>query len=254
MSCHYPESGHDWCAAVEDRSFWFTHRNAFLLDVMRRYPPAAPLYDVGGGNGVVAAALVTAGIRAVVVEPGEAGVSHARSRGLEAICATLETSGIAPGTAPSIGLFDVVEHIEDSVDFLRTARSFLKPGGRVFVAVPAYEFLWSGEDDYAQHFRRYTRGRLRRELADAGFVNEYTTYMFALLPLPILVMRALPHRLGFTRQQTREATQGDHAVSGTARALLDGIHATERSLARVLGGLPFGASVIAVAKNPDGAR
>jgi SAM-dependent methyltransferase len=252
MSCHYPESGHDWCAAVEDRSFWFSHRNAFLIDVMRRFAPATPMYDVGGGNGVVAAALERSGIHAIVVEPGEAGARRARERGLESICATLEGSGIAPGSAPSIGMFDVVEHIEDSVGFLRSALRFLQPGGRLFVAVPAYEALWSGEDDYAQHFRRYTRRRLMRELVGAGYDVEYSTYMFALLPLPILLMRALPYRLGFTRKQSQEATQSDHAPMGPARSLMNGLHALELAALRTLGGLPFGASVVAVARKPRG--
>jgi SAM-dependent methyltransferase len=252
MTCHYPESGHDWCAAIEDRSFWFEHRNRFLLEVMRRFPPATPLYDVGGGNGVVAAALGRAGIRAIVVEPGEAGAQRAKQRGLESICATIETAGLAPASMPSVGLFDVVEHIKDPVGFLSTTRRLLQPGGRVYVAVPAYELLWSAEDDYAQHFRRYTRRRIARELTDAGFKMEYTTYMFALLPLPILLLRALPYRLGVARPFTQDGTRTDHAVGGAARAVLDGLHSLELALASRLGALPFGASVVAVARNPVG--
>ena len=127
---------------------------------------------------------------------------------------------------------------------------FLRPGGRVYVAVPAYESLWSDEDDYAQHFRRYTRGRMRRELVAAGFQVEYTTYMFALLPVPIMLMRAIPYRLGRARKRTLEATQSDHALGGAARAIIDGVHALELSVMRTLGALPFGASVVAVARKP----
>jgi len=252
MTCHYPGSGHDWCAAVEDRSFWFGHRNRFLIEVMRRFPPAQPLYDVGGGNGVVAAALRDAGISAIVIEPGEAGARHARERGLEAICATLETSGLAPGSAPSIGLFDVVEHIEDAVTFLRTARRYLCPGGRLYVAVPAHTALWSAEDNYARHFRRYSRASLGRELRGAGFQVELTTYMFAVLPVPILLMRALPYRLGFSRPFTEEGARSDHALGALTRTVMDGLHRLELSVFSMFGTLPFGASVVAVATNPAG--
>jgi SAM-dependent methyltransferase len=254
MRANYPEAGHDWCAQVEDRSFWFRHRNRFLIEVMRRFPPATPLYDVGGGNGVVAAALRDAGIPAIVVEPGEAGVRHARERGLSAICADLDTAGFAPGTLPSVGLFDVVEHINDAVGFLANVRAVLRPGGRVYVAVPAYQALWSAEDNYAEHVRRYTRARLARELTDAGFAIEYTTYMFAVLPIPILLLRALPYRLGIARAFTKDAAQGDHDVGGAARALLDGVHAVELAMLRTFGRLPFGASVVAVATKPAGDR
>ncbi|HEX7939182.1 MAG TPA: class I SAM-dependent methyltransferase [Gemmatimonadaceae bacterium] len=235
---------------MEDRSFWFGHRNRFLIEVMRRYPPASPLYDVGGGNGVVAAALRDAGIKAVVIEPGEAGARHARERGLEAVAATLETSGLPTASAPAIGLFDVIEHIEDAVSFLRTARHYLRPGGRLYVAVPAYRALWSAEDDYAKHFRRYTSGSLRHELRVAGFKVELTTYMFAVLPIPILLMRALPYRLGFSRPFTPDGARSDHVLGGLSRAMMDGVHRLELSAFSTFGTLPFGASVVAVATNP----
>jgi hypothetical protein len=45
------------CFALEDSSFWFAHRNACLLAVLRQFPTIGPFFDVGGGNGFVAAAL-----------------------------------------------------------------------------------------------------------------------------------------------------------------------------------------------------
>ncbi len=250
MTVHYPEKGHDWCAAVEDNSFWFRHRNQFLLEVMRRYPPRTPLYDVGGGNGVVAAALQQAGIPAVVVEPGADGARRAKLRGLESICATLGGAGFTPGSLPSVGLFDVIEHIEDPVAFLRQAFDLMKPGGRIYLAVPAYVALWSAEDDYARHFRRYTRRGLSRELAAAGFEIEHSTYMFAFLILPILLMRSLPYRLGVSRPVTPDAVRSDHVATGASRALLDRLRNLEVTAVRRWGGLPFGASVVAVARKP----
>src|SRR5207249_3972828 len=124
---------------------------------IKRYPPRTPFYDVGGGNGIVALALEKAGIPAIVVEPGVAGVKRARERGIEAKHATLDTAGFAPASLGSIGMFDVVEHIKDDVGFLKQARSYLQPGGRLYLTVPAYQALWSGEDVYAEHFRRYTK-------------------------------------------------------------------------------------------------
>lgn len=248
MSVHYPDTGHDWCAEVEDTSFWFQHRNRFLTELMRRFPPAQPLYDVGGGNGVVSAALRDAGIRAIVVEPGEAGARRALERGVESICATLEQSGLTRGSVPAIGLFDVVEHMEDTVGFLHTAHGFLKPGGRLYVAVPAYEALWSVEDDFAQHFRRYTRRSLVAELTQAGFEVEHTTYMFSFLTLPILLLRALPYRLGFARAPTAESARADHTGGGAS--FLHFLGRLELQALSALGRIPFGTSVVAVARKP----
>ena len=57
----YPDEGNAFCFQVEDHSFWFQHRNACILAVMSRYPPGGTLFDIGGGNGFVARALVMPG-------------------------------------------------------------------------------------------------------------------------------------------------------------------------------------------------
>jgi SAM-dependent methyltransferase len=250
----YPQEGHEWCLAVEDDSWWFQHRNRALVDLVRRFPPAQPLYDVGGGNGVVAAALRDAGIRAIVVEPGATGVANARRRGLEAIQATLAESGAAPGTVGSIGVFDVVEHIADDATFIAHLHAMLAPGGRLYVTVPAYQTLWSIEDVRAQHHRRYTSAGLSATLRRAGFDVEHASYLFAFLPLPVLLFRTIPYRLGRVRPAGPEAVQADHVGSTLTRRVLDVALALERSAIRALGGLPFGGSVVAVARKPGGAR
>lgn len=48
----YPEDGHEILLDVEDRSFWFRHRNNVILNIMKRYKPNGRLYDVGGGEWV----------------------------------------------------------------------------------------------------------------------------------------------------------------------------------------------------------
>jgi SAM-dependent methyltransferase len=250
-SVDYPESGHDWCAAVEDDSWWFAHRNRFLFDVMRRFPPSTPLYDVGGGNGVVAAALQRAGIRTIVVEPGEAGARRARDRGLESINATLVEAGLAPTSVGSIGLFDVLEHIEDAKAFLGRSYALLRPRGRIYLTVPAYQSLWSAEDVYARHYRRYTARTLRRSLREAGFEVELTTYMFAALPLPVFIFRTLPFRFGRPRPFNAAAVREDHTPArGIAHGFLLGLLAVERFAFRALGYLPFGGSVVGVGRKP----
>ena len=211
--------------------------------------PETPLHDVGGGNGVVAAALSGAGIRTVVVEPGEAGARRARERGLESINATLEDAALAPASVGSIGLFDVLEHIEDADAFLVRAHALLRSGGRVYLTVPAYRALWSAEDDYARHFRRYTAAELHQALARSGFEVELVTYMFAFLPLPILLLRSLPYRLGRPRPFTPVAVQQDHDARGrVGSGALKGLLSAEMLALRAFGRLPFGGSVVAVGR------
>ena len=124
----YPDAGNAFCFQVEDGSFWFHHRNACILGAVRRFPPAGPVFDIGGGNGFVARGLVQQGFPAVVVEPGPEGARNARSRGLDpVVCAALDDAGFRPGALPAAGLFDVLEHLDDDVDVLRRLGVLVAP-------------------------------------------------------------------------------------------------------------------------------
>jgi SAM-dependent methyltransferase len=61
----------------------------------------------------------------------------------------------------SIIYVNVLEHVEEDEDELRLVRETLAPGGRVFVFVPALQWLYGSFDRQVGHRRRYTR----RELA-----------------------------------------------------------------------------------------
>jgi hypothetical protein len=77
----YPAAGNNACFALEDSSFWFAHRNACLLAVLRQFPAIGPFFDIGCGNGFVAAVLQSGGgVPVVLVEPGADGVSATRGR------------------------------------------------------------------------------------------------------------------------------------------------------------------------------
>jgi SAM-dependent methyltransferase len=191
----YPQEGYDYCFALEEDSFWFQHRNRCILAALKRFPSDGPFFDVGGGNGFVAKRLQDEGLDVYLIEPGSHGAMHARQRGIKKIiCATLEESGLPKGSAAGIGLFDVLEHLEQDNPFLSMLRTFLRPSGRLYLTVPAYNWLWSAEDSWAGHLRRYSCAMLREQLERLGWHVEYATYFFSLLPLPIFAFRTMPTR------------------------------------------------------------
>lgn len=55
---------------------------------------------------------------------------------------------------------DVLEHVEADRDELARAVSLLRPGGKLVVLAPAYDWLYSEFDRAIGHFRRYTRNSL----------------------------------------------------------------------------------------------
>lgn len=245
----YPDSGNDACYQIEERSFWFQHRNACITAVARRLPPAGLLADVGGGNGFVARALTDDGHAVALVEPGPSGARNGWNRGVRpVICATLGQAGFEKGTLGGIGLFDVVEHIEHHVEFLADMREHLRHDGRLYLTVPAFRSLWSAEDVAAGHYRRYSPRRLRRTLRAAGFSVEYLSAMFAWLPVPVFLARSLPTRLGLRSERSAQAAR-EHLLPGglTGRVVQRALDA-ERAVIASGRTLPVGGSLIAVAR------
>lgn len=244
----YPEGAHAECYELEDGSFWFRHRNGCVVDLVRRYPPSGPIFDVGGGNGFVALALQRAGFPAVLVEPSSEGPRLARARGLKpVVCARVEDAGFAPGALLAVGIFDVLEHIEDDRAFLGILRSLISPGGRLYVTVPALGWLWSGEDEYAGHYRRYRLGDLVARVEKAGFRCEFASYFFMLLPLPIFLQRSLPSRLGRKVVSSPGKYQREHNPNSKTQRLLE--WTLRRELAHLKSGrsLPLGSSCLLAA-------
>jgi SAM-dependent methyltransferase len=246
----YPDEGNAFCFQVEDQSFWFHHRNRCILAAVGRHPPAGPVFDIGGGNGFVARALAQAGYPAVVVEPGPVGARNAQARGLSpVICSTLDDAGFHPGSLPAAGLFDVLEHIEDDHTVLHRLAALVQPGGRLYLTVPAYSWLWSGEDELGGHHRRYRRGSLARVVRSAGFEVEFASYFFWPLPLPILLVRALPWRLGHRPPVDVEAmTRELKPPTGPAVDMLVALLKMELTWLARGGRLPFGGSLLLVAR------
>jgi 2-polyprenyl-3-methyl-5-hydroxy-6-metoxy-1,4-benzoquinol methylase len=248
----YPEEGNRWCLLLEENSFWFRHRSQAILALLQRCPPPGTFFDVGGGNGLVSLAAQQAGWQTVLLEPGPQGVQNARRRGVAiTIQSTLEDAGFKPGCLPAVGMFDVLEHIQDDEGFLRQVSELLAPGGRLYLTTPAYQALWSTEDQFAGHYRRYTLAALRKKLAAVGLQVEFASYIFLFLPLPVLLLRALPSRLGLRRSVNLEQEVKEHGSPGGATGrILDGLLRAE--LKRLQDGrrLPFGGSCLVAARKP----
>jgi SAM-dependent methyltransferase len=250
----YPRGANDRCLDIEDGSFWFGHRNACIVAAVQTFPPGArgPIYDIGGGNGYVSVGLMKAGFDVVLVEPVLAGAVNGKRRGVQTVVqATTAGAGFAEQSLESVGLFDVIEHIEDDISFLTSIRALLKPGGRLYTTVPAYSLLWSFEDEVAGHFRRYTLSSLTSVMKRAGFVPEFATYIFRPLPVPILLLRALPSRLWRRRTSSlMSRARREHKPGGlVAKRVIDLLLRGEVANIRGRRPMPFGASCLICARS-----
>ena len=139
-----------------------------------------------------------------------------------------------------IGLFDVVEHVEEDVASLKALGAKLTADGHLVISVPALPWLWSGHDVSHHHFRRYTKASLRKAVEDAGLVVEGIGYFNTLL-FPL----ALAQRL--VRKATGLGEAASRLPPAPVNAALRAIFSLERHLiGRVP--LPIGLSLWTVVR------
>jgi hypothetical protein len=145
-------------------------------------------------------------------------------------------------------MFDVLEHMADEIGTLRQAHSLLRPAGRLFITVPAYEFLFSADDDAAGHFRRYTRKTLGAALSLSGYRVVYSTYMFAPLPPLVFLTRTAPSRLGLRQGLDEARLSAEHSPGWLASVIMDGVLGIEAQHIEAGQRIPFGNTCFTVAE------
>ena len=186
-------------------SWWYETRNKIIFGALTKTEPKSCLWDIGSGPGVVSSYLSEMGMPCVAVEPSASGVTASAERGVTSIVSDLESLRLPTQSVGMIGLFDVLEHIEDRQHLLAEIGRVLTPTGKLIIAVPALQVLWSSADVSAGHFLRYSRRVMNRELEEGGFQMQKSQYFFASLVLPLLLLRAIPFRLG-VRQPVEDQT------------------------------------------------
>lgn len=244
----YPETGNEECFEIEDHSFWFVYRNKCIQFLITLFPPNQLFIDIGGGNGFVSKAILETGVCDVVlIEPGISGILNAKKRGIQnLVCSTFQNAKIKKNSLPAVGIFDVLEHIEDDQAFLNELNELIQPGGYLFITVPAYSFLWSQEDDVAGHVRRYTLRQIKKLLKRSNFEICFSSYFFMFLIFPIFFLRTLPS-LFLKRKASSNCLKKDHSHSGW-QSFIDLVLNLEFFFLSRGSSLPFGGSCIIVAK------
>lgn len=228
----------------EDREhWWFRGRLEILRSVVAartRDQRGLRLVELGCGTGNVLAALRDLG-ETIGVEVDDTLRAAAVAHGLDVRFGALpDRVPVDPGSAGVVLLLDVLEHLDDAAAALDAARKLLRPGGLLVVTVPAYRWLWSAHDVMLGHRRRYTRGALVRELAEAGFAIECATYFNTLLFPAVAAVRLAGRMRGHDGHDL-------HRPPAMINRALARVFATERHLVGRVA-LPFGSSILVVAR------
>jgi len=168
--------------------------NAFLKrEIIRHGHGAVSALDFGAGNGCFPAALKDAGVRVICVEPDPGLAGRLKAMGFET---HTRIDDVAPASLEYIYSLNVLEHIDDDLDALRGLYSCLKPGGRLFLYVPAFPLLFSSMDRKVGHVRRYTKAPAVRLVRAAGFEVRRAVYADSLGFVAAMLYKFIGNREG----------------------------------------------------------
>ena len=234
-------------AEVEDRMWYYRALHRHVARCLRTsgLPDEAAMLDAGCGTGGLLRHLQTEqpSWRLSGVDFSPMACQLARER----TGATITESSItrlpfADGSFSAVTSCDVLCQVEQPEEALREFVRCLQPGGVVVLTMPAYPWLYSYHDRQVANLRRYTRRGVKEILQTAGLNPVYSSY-WNTLPFPLAVLR----RKIFP---PANPTSDVRLYPAPLEAMFNAMMAIEHTWLRVGGRLPYGSSVLFVARKP----
>lgn len=191
MKTTFSDTQYDMCYPLGIEHHWWTiARNRLLANILTRESSDSSIYlEVGCGRGVVVKSLRGSGfniygVELADVEPIE-GMQPFVDSGTDANNWPIKRRSEITGLL----LLDVIEHLPEPEQFLKTLESSFPNLAVVIIAVPTCQELWSNHDDFYGHYRRYSLGMLEKLSTDLHWITKSAGYFFR---IPYLPMRLMP--------------------------------------------------------------
>lgn len=248
----YPLEGFEVSAALEAESFWCRSRNRILRQTLERFTDRTRrlrMLEIGCGiGGVVAELRRLPHLDITASEVSLHGLRFARRRFPDVQFIQLDAT-VMPFRADFdvIGAFDVLEHLDADDRAIAGIHQALRPGGLFIVTVPQHQWMWSRLDDVVHHKRRYDRTALSAQLRRHGFEvifrSSFVTTLF-----PAMMLSRLLERRKTLPADPKEAFASLVALPAFANRVCDRIMRIDELILRMGASLPFGGSLLAVAR------
>jgi SAM-dependent methyltransferase len=220
---------HGWVPAPS-----YALRRARVLEHTRTWAPGA-LLEIGCGVGALLYELGQGGHDCTGLETSPAALKTAEALALDQRNVSVVGRASETWTArfDYVLAFEVLEHVERDEEALRQWASYLRPGGKLLLSVPAHRRRWSASDEWAGHVRRYERTQLSDLVRRVGLqVDDIECYGFPIANLvdPVrswnharLLRQAGPAAARRTRKDRTDQ-------SGVSRSLESKLFPLQRSL------------------------
>ncbi|MFQ5415550.1 MAG: class I SAM-dependent methyltransferase [Myxococcota bacterium] len=233
---------------IEAEHWWFVGKRLILRAVLEDEVRGDRMLDLGCGTGGVIRDWMD-DRRCFGIDRNQLALAICARNGIDRLVrGDLTTLPFRAGSFDAVLLMDVIEHLDDDAAFLRTASELCAPGGRVVVAVPAYQALWSQHDVTFEHRRRYSAKQLVAVVRQSGLEPERLTYTNSLLFPVAAIWRLASYRLGLGRVAPKHDFW---PIPRWLNRILVRLYVLEARLLKRFD-LPFGISVLCVARRPTG--
>lgn len=175
----------------EGYHFWFLTRREYLVEKIKNNLKNTDIFvELGAGSGSIAEKAKDICNDTAVIDIQEAGLICAKNKGIKKAYQMNINKNVFYNHFDAVGLFDVLEHMQDDNLVLYNISNMLKSKGKLFITVPAFSFLWNKRDEIENHQRRYSMLDLTNILTANGFrVIESRYFFFSIFPL--LVLRSI---------------------------------------------------------------
>jgi SAM-dependent methyltransferase len=234
---------------LEERFWWFVAMRHITDTVIRQdlQRQSLDILDAGCGTGYNIQYYEKSGHRVFSFDVSTDALAGVRKRGAQKVCqASVTHIPYRSETFDLVVSFEVVDQLQagGAMEAAKEMYRVLKPGGSLYIRLPALEWMRSSHDEEIATAHRYTRREVVGLLQSAGFEIRLASYANTLL-FPVVLLKRSLKRFGIGRgSDVKPLPAGLGWIGGIFRGVL-------ASEARVLAAnlrLPFGLSVIAYAK------
>lgn len=231
-------------AEVEDAMWYYRalHRHV-ARSLSRQLGPDATVLDAGCGTGGLLRRLHEARpawkLTGLDFSPLACELARERTGG-EVVPGSVAALPFADASFHAVVSCDVVCQVTDPAQAVREFSRVLKPDGVVVLTMPAYQWMYSYHDKEVGNLRRYTRGEVNALLRAGGFTVATSTY-WNTLPFPLAVLR---RKIFPPTAPTSDVV----LFPAPVEAIGNGLMALEHAWLGLGAPLPFGSSVLTVAR------
>jgi SAM-dependent methyltransferase len=233
---------------LELNHWWFRGREKILRELLeiivyQRFTDSIKILNVGAATGRSSEWLSEFGeVESIEYDPECAAMAE-EFTGMPITVGSATELPFEDDQFDLVTAFDVIEHIEDDQAAANELVRVCRPGGIVFVTVPAFQFLWSQHDEINHHFRRYGRGELKQLFPkmERRLESYFNTWMFP----AIAAVRLLSGLKGRSDQEPAES-DFSRANPGFLDAVLRRVFQSERFFLKRGIPLPVGVSELLV--------